>query len=89
MVTVKQVLDVARKYLSKVCNEGGKEHANLLAVYNKQPKLPRGYKVKPTDHWCMTFVSALFVELGATALIGGGALGHSKYDLVLVIGMVC
>lgn len=40
------------------------KHKWIIDVYNKQTKLPRGYKVKYTDAWCATTVSAVGVKLG-------------------------
>lgn len=66
------------KYANKVVNQakawlGRKEsngtHKAIIDVYNSQKKLPRGYKVKYTDEWCATFVSAVAVKLGYTDII--------------------
>ena len=66
------------KYPNKVVNQakawlGRKEsngtHKAIIDVYNSQKKLPRGYKVKYTDEWCATFVSAVAVKLGYTDII--------------------
>ena len=66
------------KYASKVVNQakawiGRKEsngtHKLIIDTYNSQKKLPRGYKVKYTDAWCATFVSAVAVKLGYTDII--------------------
>lgn len=70
MATVNQVLDLARVWLSKVCIRGGKEHSEILSIYNSHKPLARGYKVKPTDSWCMTFISCLFIQAKSTTAIG-------------------
>lgn len=66
------------KYGSKVVTQAkawlGKKESNgsfkeIIDIYNSQKKLPRGYKVKYTDEWCATFVSAVAVKLGYTDII--------------------
>ena len=44
--------------------KGEEGHKKVLEVYNSQKPLPRGYKVKPTDAWCATTVSAVFLMNG-------------------------
>jgi hypothetical protein len=51
------------------CNETDGSHREIIDVYNSQRPLPRGYKVKYTDAWCATFVSAVAVNLGYTDII--------------------
>lgn len=62
-----QVLNLAKTWVGK--NESNGSFKEIIDVYNTQKPLPRGYKVKYTDEWCATFISALFVKLGATNLI--------------------
>lgn len=51
--------------VSTINNLKGEEgHKKVLEVYNEQKPLPRGYKVKPTDAWCATTVSAVFLMNG-------------------------
>lgn len=66
------------KYASKVIeqaiawlgyNESDGTHKKIIDVYNAQKPLPVGYKVKYTDEWCATFVSAVAVKLGYTDII--------------------
>ena len=66
------------KYASKVVNQakawiGRKEsngtHKEIIDVYNSHKPLARGYKVKYTDEWCATFVSAVSIKLGYTSVI--------------------
>lgn len=66
------------KYASKVVKQaqawiGKKEsngtHKEIIDVYNSHKPLARGYKVKYTDAWCSTFVSAVAVKLGYTDII--------------------
>lgn len=46
--------------------ESDGSHKEILNVYNNQRVLPRGYRVKDTDSWCATFVSAVVIKCGAT-----------------------
>lgn len=50
-------------------NEADGTHKQIIDIYNSQNPLPVGYKVKYTDAWCATFVSALAVKLGYTTII--------------------
>lgn len=66
------------KYASKVVKKaqswiGRKEsdgtHKLIIDIYNSHKPLARGYKVKYTDEWCATFVSAVAIECGFTGII--------------------
>lgn len=66
------------KYASKVVEQakawlGYKEsngtHKQIIDVYNSHKPLARGYKVKYTDAWCATFVSAVAIKVGYTDII--------------------
>lgn len=66
------------KYASKVveqaqawlgCKESNGTHKPIIDTYNAHKPLARGYKVKYTDEWCATFVSAVAIKLGYTDLI--------------------
>lgn len=48
--------------------KGEEGHRKVLEVYNAQNPLPRGYKVKSTDAWCATTVSAVFLMNGYNAI---------------------
>lgn len=52
------------------CKESDGSHKKIIDVYNSQKSLPRNYKVKYTDSWCATFVSACFIKAGLTSLTG-------------------
>ena len=66
------------KYASKVVeqakawlgyNEKDGSHKKIIDVYNGHKPLARGYKVKYTDAWCATFVSAVSIQLGYTDIM--------------------
>lgn len=50
------------KTINSLKGESG--HKKVLDVYNGQCPLPRGYKVQPSDPWCATTVSAVFIMNG-------------------------
>lgn len=62
-----QVIAQARAWLGK--NEADGSHKEIIDVYNSHKPLARGYKVKYTDAWCATFVSAVSIKCGLTKLI--------------------
>ena len=62
-----KVLDIAKAWLGKKESDGS--HKAIIDVYNAQKKLPQGYKVKYTDAWCATFVSAVAIKAGCTDII--------------------
>lgn len=41
--------------------EANGKHKKIVDLYNSQSKIPLGYKVKYTDAWCATTVSAVGV----------------------------
>ena len=62
-----EVVKQAQAWLG--CKESDGSHKKIIDVYNSQKSLPRGYKMKYTDAWCSTFVSAVSVKLGYTDII--------------------
>lgn len=51
------------------CNESDGTHKQIIDTYNAHKPLARGYKVKYTDAWCATFVSAVAIKVGYTEII--------------------
>lgn len=51
------------------CKESDGSHKKIIDVYNSHTPLARGYKVTYTDAWCATFVSAVAIKVGYTAII--------------------
>jgi hypothetical protein len=49
--------------------ESDGSHKKIIDVYNSHRPLAKGYKVKYTDSWCATFVSAVAIKCGATDII--------------------
>ena len=61
------VVKQAQSWIGR-CESNG-THRAIIDLYNGQKTLPRGYRVKYTDEWCATFVSAVAVRLGYTDII--------------------
>lgn len=57
-----KVVDIAVSHLGQKESDG--THRAIIDRYNSQAVLPRGYRVKYTDAWCATFVSAVALEAG-------------------------
>lgn len=49
--------------------ESDNSHQEIIDIYNAHTPLARSYKVKYTDAWCATFVSAVSIKCGYTAII--------------------
>lgn len=50
-------------------NEVDGSHMDIINIYNNHRPLARNYKVKKTDSWCATTVSAAAIELGYTDIM--------------------
>ena len=62
-----EVVKQAQAWLGN--KEGSAGHKSIIDLYNAHKPLARGYKVKYTDAWCATFVSAVAIKLGYTDII--------------------
>ena len=62
-----KVLEQAKSWIGR--NEAAGTHKYIIDVYNSHKPLARGYKVKYTDAWCSTFVSAVAIKCGYTDII--------------------
>lgn len=62
-----EVVNQAKAWIGK--KESNGSHKEIIDIYNSQNPLPRNYKVKYTDSWCATFVSAIAVKLGYRTII--------------------
>ena len=63
-------VNTAISYLGVV--EGSEKHKYIIDTYNKISPLAQGYKVKYTDSWCATFVSAIAKFCGLLNIIPAG-----------------
>lgn len=75
--TAADVVNLAQSYIG--CNEADGSHRQIIDGYNSHRPLARGYAVQYHDSWCDTFVSFLFIKLGATDLIGGTECGVEEH----------
>ena len=60
----KKVVEIAQSWIGK--NEKDGSHRSIIDLYNSHTPLARGYKVKYTDAWCATTVSAVAIAAGCT-----------------------
>lgn len=67
MATREQIVKQAQEWLGR--KESNGTHKTIIDIYNAHKPLARGYKVKYTDAWCATFVSAVAIACGATDII--------------------
>lgn len=65
--TVNKMLDQARAWIG--CKESNGSHKAIIDIYNAYKPLARNYKVKYSDSWCATFISACAIKCGATDII--------------------
>ena len=61
------IVEIARNWVG--CKESNGTHKVIIDLYNRHKPLARGYKVKYTDAWCATFVSACAIKAGFTSII--------------------
>lgn len=59
-----QVVATARSWIG--LKESNGSHKTIIDVYNNHKPLAQGYKVKYTDSWCATFISAVMIKSGIT-----------------------
>lgn len=62
-----KIIELAQSWIGKKETDGS--HKSIIDIYNSHKPLARGYKVKYTDSWCATFISALAIKCGATDII--------------------
>lgn len=65
--TATKIIEQAKAWLGK--KESNGTHKAIVDIYNEHKPLAQGYKVKYTDNWCGTFVSACAIKCGATDII--------------------
>lgn len=76
-VTAGDVLRKAESFIG--CNMEDGTHQRIIDAYNAYTPRARGYAVSYSDHWCDTFVSAVFILLDAVDLIGGTECGVEEH----------
>lgn len=76
-VSAQQILDIARPYVN-VTPQHGTNHKYIINKYNAHRPLARSTKMILDWDWCAAFVSFLFIEAGATHLVGT-EIGVQRY----------
>lgn len=67
MSNVEKILNQAKSWIG--LNEKDGSHKQIIDVYNNHLPRARGYKVKYSDNWCATFVSACAIKANLTDII--------------------
>lgn len=67
MATAADILKVAESWLGY--SEANGKFKKIIDTYNAFLPRARGYKVRYSDEWCATFVSACAIKANATAII--------------------
>lgn len=80
-----KVIEQAKAWLGY--NEADGTHKEIIDVYNSHEPLARGYKVKYTDAWCATFVSAVAIKLGYTDIIPTECSCNKMIELFKSLGV--
>ena len=63
-----KVLGYMRAWIGK--SEANGQHKDIIDIYNNHKPLPQNYKVKYTDEWCATTVSAAVISAGLLDKVG-------------------
>lgn len=82
--TADKVVEQARAWIGKKESDGS--HKSIIDTYNGHLPLARGYRVKYTDSWCATFVSAVAIKLGYTDRIPTECSCQKMIDAFKAIG---
>ena len=82
--TANKVVEQAQAWLGY--NEKDGTFKTIIDVYNAYKPLARGYKVKYSDQWCATFVSAVAIKLGYTDIIPTECSCQKMIDLFKKLG---
>lgn len=83
--TRENIINQAKAWIG--CKESNGTHKPIIDVYNAHKPLARGYKVKYTDAWCATFVSACAIKCGATDIIPTECSCNKMISLLKDIGV--
>lgn len=67
MARASELLKVAQSWVGKKESDGS--HKAIVDLYNSHKPLARKYKVKYSDSWCATFITALAIKCDAVDII--------------------
>lgn len=79
-----EIIKLAQSWIGKKESDGS--HKSIIDIYNSHEPLARGYKVKYTDNWCATTISALAIKLGYTDIIPTECGCEKQIELFKKIG---
>lgn len=68
------------------CKESNGSHRQIIDLYNSHKPLAGGYKVKYTDAWCATYVSAVAIKAGLTSIIPTECSCNRMIELLKKLG---
>lgn len=80
-----EVVKQAKAWIGKKESDGS--HKEIIDIYNAHRPLARNYKVKYTDSWCATFVSAVAIKLGYTDIIPTECSCQKMIELMTKMGI--
>lgn len=66
--TAQAIVDVMASWIDY--SESNGKHKGIIDIYNSVTPWPRGYKVKYSDEWCATCVSAAAIQSGTAKYTG-------------------
>jgi hypothetical protein len=79
-----EIIKLAQSWIGR--NEKDGTHKMIIDVYNAHRPLARWYKVKYTDNWCATTISAMSIKLGMTDIIPTECSCQQMIELFKKIG---
>lgn len=79
-----KVVSIMEGWLGRKESDGS--HKKIIDIYNAHNPLARGYKVKYTDEWCATTVSAAFITAGLTDIAPTECSCSKMIDLYKKLG---
>ena len=75
--TAKDIIKTMQGWIGK--SKAKQTHRDIIDLYNSHTPLAVGYKVKYTDDYCDTTLSAAFIKNNAVDLIGGTECGVERH----------
>jgi hypothetical protein len=82
--TASKIIEQAQAWIGLKESDGS--HRLIIDLYNSHKPLARSYRVKYTDSWCATFISALAIKCGYTDLIPTECSCQRMIELFKAIG---
>ncbi len=76
-VSAKDIIKTMESWIGK--SRAKQTHRDIIDLYNNHKPLAVGYKVKYTDDYCDTTLSAAFIKNNAVDLIGGTECGVERH----------